>query len=210
MGGKSRPGASADLPMFGRAGRQGSVYPTAVLCVPQALLFKLFVRIRGVYHASTTHRLPCPANRCREQGFRGGALAGQASSRARRVLARTRHPMSRAACRVALVPPRGRIVPSTRRPVRAWHAVPPRIADTTLVNRAAVFSIRPHLLAQGGPGGARGSSRIHNAPCHPLCALTGAVDGGCPEHGAPSGIMESGPIHEVQTHGCIWWLRRPA
>ena len=50
-----------------------------------------------------THRLPRSANRCRGQGFRGGALAGQASSSARLALARPRHPKPPAACRVALV-----------------------------------------------------------------------------------------------------------
>ena len=100
-------------------------------------------RICGVYHTSMTHRLPCPENRHRGKDFRGGALAGQASSITRRVLARTCPPRSPAACRIALVPSGRRIVPSTRRLVRAWHAVPPRTADMMLVYRAAFFPPPP-------------------------------------------------------------------
>ena len=76
---------------------QGSGFRGA--CV--ASEFWLLGRICGSHHASMTHREPRSANRCRGEG--GGALAGQASSSARRALARTRHPKSLATRRVALV-----------------------------------------------------------------------------------------------------------
>ena len=146
-------------------------------------------RICGVYHTSMTHRLPCPANRHRGKDLRGGALAGQASSITRRVLARTCPPRSPAACRIALVPSGRRIVPSTRRLVRAWHAVPPRTADMTLVYRAAVFP--PPAPAQQSEG------RTEDEPRRATSVSQGAED----RLGMPGGSERSERLAGPESRG---------
>ena len=83
----ARPGSRENvLPgQFGGGVRVLPAQSIRHLDTPESLPHRpLFdINICGCHHASMTHRLPRSAIRYRGQGFRGGALAGQASSSAR-------------------------------------------------------------------------------------------------------------------------------